>query len=244
MSINETTAPLATDVTLRGDVPADAAEYARTKVARATAHAHQPVLASRVVLTLAGDPAVARRARAEANVDVNGTQVRAVGLGEQMYAAIDDLEGKLARNIRQLGDRVRTRHRWIGLAGEHDWRHGDLPTQRTATFPRPVAEREIVRRKTFASAPMTADEAAYEMDLLGHDFYLFTEVESGVDQVVRGFETGYAVMTDPPTLTEEEARSRLEASGEDLVFYTDAQGRGRVLYVRYDGHYGLITTAA
>ena len=46
----------------------------------------------------------------------------------------------------------------------------------------------------------------------------------------------------PPTLTDAEARIRLEADSEPFVFYLDAEtGQGRVLYRRYDGHYGLIT---
>ena len=48
----------------------------------------------------------------------------------------------------------------------------------------------------------------------------------------------------PPTLTDDEARVRLEADGEPFVFYLDgATDEGRVLYHRYDGHYGLITLA-
>ena len=244
MNINTAAAPVSIDVTVRGDVVPEAVEYARSKVERATAHAPDPVLAVRVVLTMAGDPAVERRARAEASVDVNGTQIRAVGLAPDMLAAIDQLDDKLTRNVRQYADRRRTRHRWIGLAAEHQWRHGDLATSRADVFPRPSEEREVVRRKTFASAPMTADEAAFEMDLLGHDFYLFTDVESGEERVVRRHGDEYAVVADGAALTEDEARRRLDLSGEDFLLYLDPEdGRGHVLYLRYDGHYGLITSA-
>jgi hypothetical protein len=47
-----------------------------------------------------------------------------------------------------------------------------------------------------------------------------------------------------PALTEAEAIDRLDLSGSPFVFFVDsADGRGRVLYRRYDGHYGLITPA-
>jgi hypothetical protein len=47
-----------------------------------------------------------------------------------------------------------------------------------------------------------------------------------------------------PTLAEGEAISRLNLTGEPFLFYVDPDiGRGRVLYLRYDGHYGLITAA-
>ena len=46
----------------------------------------------------------------------------------------------------------------------------------------------------------------------------------------------------PPVLTKVEARQRLDLSGEPFVFYVDADDQqGRVIYRRYDGHYGLIS---
>jgi hypothetical protein len=45
-------------------------------------------------------------------------------------------------------------------------------------------------------------------------------------------------------LSEADAIARLNLSGEGFLFYLDPDsGRGRVLYLRYDGHYGLITAA-
>jgi hypothetical protein len=119
--------------------------------------------------------------------------------------------------------------------------------------------------KTFALQPMTSDEAAYEMDLLDHDFYLFTNLETGADAVIyRRQGGGYGLVGKlgerererehtvarlaaggpPPTLRLERARESLDLTGGRFVFYLDpADGRGRVLYRRYDGHYGLITAA-
>lgn len=246
---------------VRGPVPKSDVDYAVAKVDHVTGYANHPVLAARVVLTLSQDPAQERPARAEASLDVNGTQIRAHAIASDMQGATDLLEDKLRKNLVQFQDRERTRHRWIGEASEHQWRHGDLPTVREAHFPRPPEEREIVRRKTFALTPMTPDEAAYEMGLLGHDFYLFTDSQSGKDAVVyfdgdgRFALRGEAVPSaesaglvemagSGPTLSESDAVARLELSGEPFVFFLDPDtGRGRVLYVRYDGHYGLITAA-
>jgi hypothetical protein len=101
-----------------------------------------------------------------------------------------------------------------------------------------------VRRKTFAVEPMTVDEAAYEMDLLAHDFYLFTDRDTSRDVVVYRDDEGCRVKADAPALSEESAISRLEVSGEPFLLYRDSEtGRGHVLYLRYDGHYGVITAA-
>jgi hypothetical protein len=106
---------------------------------------------------------------------------------------------------------------------------------------------------------MSPDDAAYEMGILGHDFYLFTDRESGKEAVVyrdgdgrfaisgeavEGAETAepVRVVGSAPVLSESEAVARLDLGGEPFVFYLDSQSRrGSVLYLRYDGHYGLIT---
>jgi len=241
MATAKRTVSTAVDVTVRGDVPADAVQYAEAKIARVMDYTDEQVLRAAVVLSLSTDPAVLRRARAEGSLTLRGTVVRAHAAAEEVVGAVDLLEGRLRRTLLQHKDRARTRSRWIGLAGEGAWRHGDLPTTRQASFPRPPEERQVLRRKTFAVEPLTLDEAAYEMDLLGHDFYLFTEEQGGGDAVVFRDEAACRVSTEAPELTEAEAIERLGLSAEPFLFHTDPEtGRGRVLYLRYDGHYGLI----
>lgn len=51
----------------------------------------------------------------------------------------------------------------------------------------------VVRRKRHSAKPMTVDEALYEMELVGHDFYLFADAASGLPSVVyrrHGFDYG------------------------------------------------------
>ncbi|WP_370944437.1 ribosome hibernation-promoting factor, HPF/YfiA family [Amycolatopsis sp. cg5] len=69
----------------------------------------------------------------------------------------------------------------------------DLPEQR---WDDGVAEHEpgrIVREKEHTAEPMTVDQALYEMELVGHDFYLFNDTAAGCPSVVyrrRGFDYG------------------------------------------------------
>lgn len=250
------------DTVARGPVADRDVEYARAAVEHAAGLADHPVLSARAVLTMAEDPALERPARAEGSLYVDGTQIRAHALASGMTGAIDLLEDKLRENLLQFQDRRRTRHRWVGGADDETWRHGDLPTARGDSYPRPPQEREIVRRKTFALEPMSPDDAAYEMGILGHDFYLFTDSETGTEAVVyrdgggRFAIRGEAVVApsaeessqalrvvgSAPVLSESEAVARLDLGGEPFVFYLDRETRrGSVLYLRYDGHYGLIT---
>jgi ribosomal subunit interface protein len=90
---------------------------------------------------------------------------------------------------------------------------GEAPAARTALLEAPPAAREhsadvpeqrwsgdtgyepgrIVREKEHTGTPMTVDQALYEMELVGHDFYLFADADSGRPSVVyrrRGFDYG------------------------------------------------------
>jgi len=253
----------AIEVTSRGDVEEEARAYAEEKVGIALAVAHRPVLRAHVVLGRHRDPAVAMAATAEATVDVGGTLLRAHAAAPTTAEAIDELEDRLRRRLTRAEERTRDRHRWTGVAAEHEWRHGDLPRRPEAWFPRAPESREVVRRKTFAAEPLTVDEAAFDMESLDHDFFLYTDAGTGEAAVVRRLaDGGYAVRggaapeavgraaadvvldPPPPRLTDEQARARLDADAERFVFYLDpGSGQGRVLYRRYDGHYGLIVTA-
>ncbi|WP_328527669.1 HPF/RaiA family ribosome-associated protein [Nocardioides sp. NBC_00368] len=235
--------PIPVEVTLRGNVGEYAGKYARGKIATALDIAHGPVLTAHVVLDWRRNPASENHAIAEASAKVDGLVVRAKTAAPTMPEAVDDLEYRLRRQLTHLQDRNRTQHRRTSIPAEHEWRHGDLPRHRVPHFPRPAESREVVRRKSFASAPMTPDEAAYEMDLLDHDFFLYRDAASGAPTLAHRLPSAIQPPA-PPSLTEGQARARLEAGSEPFVFYLDAgTGVGSVLYQRHDGHYGLIELA-
>ncbi len=78
----------------------------------------------------------------------------------------------------------------------------ELPTQRCQSdddqspddqSPDAHGPGRVVRRKRHSATPMTVDEALYEMELVGHDFYLFSDAASGLPSVVyrrHGFDYG------------------------------------------------------
>jgi Sigma 54 modulation/S30EA ribosomal protein C terminus len=253
------------DVTTRGELPG-AADYARSKIGELGRLAHRPVLHARVKVTRHGDPAVERPVVAQANLDVDGRLFRAQVEGVTAREAVDRLQARLRRRLERAAEHWEARRGKLPAAGPHEWRHESEPTHRPSYFPRPADERRIIRRKSFAMAPCTVDEAALEMELLDYDFHLFTEKGSATAGVLyRGGPTGYRlalvapapadqlspfelpVTIDPqsaPCLTVEHATERLGLLGLTFLFFIDAaQGRASVLYHRYDGHYGLITPA-
>ncbi|WP_280221925.1 sigma 54 modulation/S30EA ribosomal C-terminal domain-containing protein [Nocardia neocaledoniensis] len=248
-------------------VSAAASEYARAKIGWALRYAGEPVLSVRVRLAGHADPAVDEPITAQVNVNMAGVAVRAQVTAATTREAIDALADRLRARLERLSRRWEAQRGGSRVAADAtSWHHGAAPRRRLPYFPRPVEEREILRRKSFALAEETCDEAAFDMALLDYDFHLFTESGSGVDSVLyRPGPTGLRLaQLDPrpdqvsagseavsissaraPELGVDAAVDRLEVTGWPFVFFRDPErGRGQVLYHRYDGHYGLLTPAA
>jgi ribosome-associated translation inhibitor RaiA len=249
-------------VRVRGPVGEAQLERAVAKL-RAVAHAApRPVLSARLDLEVRADPALERPAEARATLDVSGRPVRAHVARPAMDEAVDLLVDRLQRNLRRLAERrERAEHR-SGVAAPGEWRHGDLATVRPERFPRPREERQLVRHKSYTVGRITPEEAAFEMEMLDHDFHLFTDAASGADCVIYrrpdgelslkspAPEAGRGPAGEPAELPVEpvseiplgDALTLLEASEAPFVAFVDPERRRvHVAYLRYDGHYGLLT---
>ncbi|WP_020520107.1 ribosome hibernation-promoting factor, HPF/YfiA family [Catelliglobosispora koreensis] len=132
-----------------------------------------------------------------------GPIVRAAAAASDFYTALDLAIGKLDGQLRKVADRRRV-HRGrrapisVGeatakLALFEQPRPAEAMPQ-TANGSRgpvsvldeqdPDAPWHIVREKEFSGEPMTVDDALYQMELVGHDFYLFHDKDSGRPSVV------------------------------------------------------------
>ena len=248
-------------VETHGRVPNGSADLASAKVSSLLLAVAEPILSARVMLAVVADPAVERPAIAQATIDVNGRIVRAQAAGPTVRAAIELMASRL--RVR-LGHAARN---WAALRGAMpveqpgEWRHQSIPARRPPYFPRPGDQREVIRRASYSAGAETPAEAVAELDLLDHDFHLFTERSTGQDSVIYRVRGGYRLaMARPklgrlgllpdsvtvsqlpaPRITVREAAGRLEATGLPFTFFVDAgTGRGSILYHRYDGHYGLL----
>jgi ribosome-associated translation inhibitor RaiA len=234
----------AVKVTVRGDLHNEDRSYALDKVDRVLMFAGAPILGAHLVLGWARDPAQPHPAHLEIGLNVNGVPLRAHVAADSMREGADLLQERLRRQLVQLHARTHTQHRWSDAVREPEWHSAEKRRKVPEDRRRSPETLEIVRRKTFALHPLTVDEAAYEMDLLDHDFYLFTDETDSEVVVYRGIDQDHAVLTAPPVLTERQAMEHLDLAGEPFVFYRDVtDGRGRVLYDRFDGDYGLIMPA-
>jgi hypothetical protein len=246
-------------ISLRGHVSA----RARGELADALVHVAQvapsPVLHVSASLTRHEDPALPRPVVAKAMLALGRRVVRAHVAAASESEAIGLLESRLQRNLRRLAERDLGERREGRAPEPGEWRHGDIAPPRPSYYPRPPAERRVVRRKTYAGAPMTLEAAAAEMLLLDHDFHVFVDATDGEDALVYLRPDGVLVLrrqdgggrdvepflldVEPvPALAVEDAIGWLNMIDESFVFFVDASsGRGAVLYHRYDGHYGLVS---
>src|SRR5262249_15338622 len=98
-----------------------------------------------------------------------------------MKASIDLLADKLERQVKRY--RQKRRH-------EHE-RHSSVASVPAAIEENPV----IVRKKQFTLNPLTAEEAVLQLELVGHDFYVFRNLDSGeINVVYRGADGGYGLI--------------------------------------------------
>ncbi|MGZ4509774.1 MAG: ribosome hibernation promotion factor [Mycobacterium sp.] len=250
-------------VTTHGQFPG-AEDYARTKIGELGRLTHEPVLDAHVKLSEHGDPAVARRVLAQANLDVNGRLVRAQVEGVTAREAIDLLEARLRRGLERSAEHWEAKRGGTPKVRPHEWRHQSEGNHRPNYFPRPDSERRIMRHKSYSLPSCTVDDAAVEMELLDYDFHLFTEQGTGQESVLyhagpteyrlalvdpdladelAPFEMPLTISSQPaPQLSVDQAIERIGLLGLPFLFFVDTtRGRGSVLYHRYDGHYGLIT---
>ncbi len=246
---------------VHGEVEASTLEYAKKKVGAVLRLAPAPVLFARVTLAHEDAPGMQRPAVAKASLDVNGRPVRGHVAAGTETEAIDLLVDKLRQGLETLAEKRQARRREPAEVPAGSWRHGALPATRPEWFPRPVADRELVRRKSYVLHEQTVAEAALDLDLLDEDWTLFTELGTAADAVLARTDGGYRltvatdhppdvsdldrpvdVETDVPRMDLATALRLLEEADLALVFFVDADtGRGKVVYRRYDGHYGTLT---
>src|SRR3954466_13425281 len=179
--------------------------HVEEKLARLEKHDHR-IMRVQVEVDCEANPRQRDRAvRLELTAFSKGPVIRAEAAAGDNMAALDMPLDKMASQMRRAADRRRV-HRGrrapvsVGqaLAAVDDGAEtspDDVTTQDRSGGPIDVTGDGplVVREKTHPATPMTLDQALYEMELVGHDFYLFVDKESERPAVVyrrRGYDYG------------------------------------------------------
>ena len=148
-----------------------------------------------------------RAVRVELTMKSRGPVMRAEAAAEDKMAALDMAVDRLQTRMRKAADRRRIHHgtRTPVSVAQATASNGVAPVETEMTEVDPTGEHKVgpltvvgdgplvVREKTHRAAPMTLDQALYEMELVGHDFFLFIDKENDQPSVVyrrRGYDYG------------------------------------------------------
>lgn len=135
-------------------------------------------------LSVERNPSIERRQVAEVTVRTKGPILRVRESAENMYQAIDLAAHKLERQAGRYRERRRRRRDPHEPARVPMDLHGLGPGPAGTAEPEPEPGPRIVKSKRHEMKPMSAEDAALQMDLLHHDFYVFHNAETGAVNVV------------------------------------------------------------
>ena len=143
-------------------------DYAKKKAAKISKFFEQEPLEIQVTMSVERDTHIV-----DITVSVNGLLLRGEEKTGDMYASIDGAVNKIERQVHKYKTRINRR----------------LREENRVVLPSPddveeAPEPKIVRTKRFAIKPMSVTEAVMQMDLLGHDFFVFFNAESEEVNVV------------------------------------------------------------
>ncbi|MFJ9829337.1 ribosome hibernation-promoting factor, HPF/YfiA family [Streptomyces sp. NPDC101160] len=142
-----------------------------------------------------------RSDRVEITVHSRGPVIRAEASAGDPYAALDLAHGKLEARLRRQHDKRFTRRgtgrlsaaevpdvvpgvAQLNGSGELVPEEPDVPTTMMGSIEVQGEGPLVVREKTHKAAPMSLGQALYEMELVGHDFYLFVDADTKLPSVV------------------------------------------------------------
>ncbi|QSX07999.1 ribosome-associated translation inhibitor RaiA [Alkalibacter rhizosphaerae] len=124
----------------------------------------------------------------EVTIPINGTILRAEESSDDMYAsidsAVDKLEGQLRKHKTKLEKKMKD--------------HTSIRLDFSSVANEPASEEPtVVKTKRFPIKPMSPDEASLQMDLLGHNFFVFLNSESDEVNVVYKRKDGNYGLIEP-----------------------------------------------
>jgi putative sigma-54 modulation protein len=152
-----------------------------------------------VVFTEERNPRISEKEVCEVTMHGHGHIVRAKAAATDVFAAVDRVVDKLEHRMEKLKGKLigrshPRRHGSVEFAGksarvmeedEEGFDDGaDFDPGDDGLDGSQLLHARIVKTKQFAIKPMTPEEAALQMELLGHDFFFFTNAETGKAAVV------------------------------------------------------------
>ena len=129
------------------------------------------------------------RQKIEVTIPMKGHIIRAEEDSEDMYVSIDLVEEIIERQLRKYKTKLIAKHQEGGNFKQEFFEKEDTPDD--------DGEIRIVRTKKFGFKPMYPEDACVQMDLLGHDFFVFRNAETDEVNVVYRRKNGTFGLIEP-----------------------------------------------
>lgn len=148
------------------------------------------------------NPSIAEPCQAEATIFTRGPVIRAHDSSTDMYAAIDLVTDKLMRRVKKYHDRVHNKtrrgHDKPDLGVEAGPLDGVSPEDLEMEPDAEASDNgQVVKTKQFALKPMSISEAALQIELIGHSFFVFTNAETSRTNVLYRRNDGHYGLIEP-----------------------------------------------
>jgi len=169
-------------------------DYVEQKLEKAVKHFQNITTKVDVHLSVARNSRISNKHKAEVTVYANGTVIRAEENSQNLYASVDMVSDKIARQLRkykekQADKKTRTESK-IAAMVESQPVQSNLIGDRTPQLPS-----EVVKSKYFVMPPMTVEEALEQLQLVDHDFYMFrNKVTNEINVIYFRNHGGYGVI--------------------------------------------------
>jgi putative sigma-54 modulation protein len=149
-------------------------DYAHEKLSKLERQLKDPRV--ELELTVERNPSIAASQVAEATIWTKGPVLRAREASHDMRASIDQLVDKLERQV--------TRYRRQGRDRRRKAARANGPEAGAASIVPEEPGETIVKTKQFALTPMSAEDAVVQLELVGHDFFVFRSDQTNEINVV------------------------------------------------------------
>ncbi|MDD3519862.1 MAG: ribosome-associated translation inhibitor RaiA [Actinomycetota bacterium] len=153
----------------------DLKEYAEKKIKNRIEKFFDKTVKTEIELSMEKNPSINLNNTAEVTIFTPRAVIRAADSGTDFFEAIDKVGGKIERQVKRYKNKMIQKSRKPAEV------KNNLAQQ---SFAGDEDLREIVKVKKFAIKPMTPEEASLQMELLGHDFFVFINAETGKTSVI------------------------------------------------------------
>lgn len=167
------------------DLNPHAESYIHKKFGRLERHL-KPLSDAKLEITRTSDRSQADRVSAQITLSTNRYTLRGERRGSNLFAAIDAVTDVIDRQIRRYKGKVyRSEQARRAAKTDRDWVPDAVESLDDGAYDEAEVERpRVVRTKRFSMTPMTVEDAITEMEMVGHSFFLFFNVDSSEHNVV------------------------------------------------------------